>query len=90
MPDKHPRCELCEENPRSKPHCWSIEFADEDGNDEGYPRAECRHCNAVAELCPDCDGDGVAYFMENGEDTSGDCPTCDGWGVIVPAKEPDR
>lgn len=81
MPAKHPRCELCAENPEAQPHCWIIKY-DED-KDEHF--GQCRHCPATAQLCDDCLGSGTLDLPDEDADA---CPTCEGWGVILPAKEP--
>jgi hypothetical protein len=88
MPAKHPRCELCADNPPDQPCCWNFDIYDEvdapTDDDLGMPYGVCRHCGATAPICDDCIGFRTLDLPTEEADA---CPTCQGWGVILPAKE---
>ena len=76
------RCAECE----GLDHHW-LPFADEaTGRKIGPPMPDytCKHCPAVADECPMCDGDGVdvELYDPGSEEDLDDCPWCEGSGII--------
>jgi hypothetical protein len=70
----HRRCERCADHPAGHPHCWMLVIRE--GTHE--PLMACRHCPATADVCPGCDGEGIAVDAHG---KAVDCPLCEGWGA---------
>lgn len=96
---------LCEECRRcvdcaDSSHHWMEnddwdEFEDREPTDEemeNHPSFACKHCDAVGEYCPRCDGSGEAQWIEGGFHSIlrvAECPDCRGEGVIL-INQPDE
>ena len=55
------------------------------------PEFVCKHCDAVGEECPACEGLGTTPDFDDPAGLDGlsledECPTCEGWGVIEVAR----
>ena len=74
-------CRRCAECANSEHHWMDNGDFGNDPDDSEYPTGNeyiCKHCDAVGDECPECDGTG------EGEDAvSPMCPKCNGEGVVA-------